>query len=360
MIISIIAITAIVKIRKNQRTGNQFFVIMVIFWSATFITSIRPEILDDIVEATGLFNKAQFLLILSIVIILYLLTLQLMKNKSITFNFHRIVRNSAISTFNQEIASYITEKLDLVIVIAAKNESKTIGNVIEKIHLLNLPFSHKILVVNDGSTDNTAQIAKSKDALVVNHFQNLGLGGAIKTGYIASLFLKPEIVITIDADGQHDPKYIPEMISKIKDENADLVYASRFSTIDYKTTTVRSIGNKFYTKLVNKLGKISITDVTTGYRAVKCEKLESIFFISETNFAIELAIRAGRNNLHIKEIPAQTAGRDFGTSQFHKIERFFVYNINAMTQIFNAFFRAPKFIEIDDSIHLGNIHKSQL
>jgi len=199
MIISIIAITAIVKIRKNQRTGNQFFVIMVIFWSATFITSIRPEILDDIVEATGLFNKAQFLLILSIVIILYLLTLQLMKNKSITFNFHRIVRNSAISTFNQEIASYITEKLDLVIVIAAKNESKSIGDVIEKINLLNLPFSHKILVVNDGSTDNTAQIAKSKDALVVNHFQNLGLGGAIKTGYIASLFLKPEIVITTDA-----------------------------------------------------------------------------------------------------------------------------------------------------------------
>ena len=88
--------------------------------------------------------------------------------------------------------------------------------------------------------------------------------------------------------------------------------------------------------------------------------MESIFFISETNFAIELAIRAGRNNLHIKEIPAQTAGRDFGTSQFHKIERFFVYNINAMTQIFNAFFRAPKFIEIDDSIHLGNIHKSEL
>ena len=134
MIISIIAITAIVKIRKNQRTGNQFFVIMVIFWSATFITSIRPEILDDIVEATGLFNKAQFLLILSIVIILYLLTLQLMKNKSITFNIHRIIRNSAISIFNQEIASYITENLDLEIVITVKNESKNIDNVIAKVN----------------------------------------------------------------------------------------------------------------------------------------------------------------------------------------------------------------------------------
>jgi len=85
--------------------------------------------------------------------------------------------------------------------------------------------------------------------------------------------------------------------------------------------------------------------------------LESIFFISENNFAIELAIRAGRNGLKIVEVPAKTVGRDYGTSQFHKIEKFFVYNINAIIQIFNAFWRAPKLIEIDDSIHVGNSPK---
>jgi len=357
MAISGIIIGAIFKARIDKRSGNQFFVIMILFWSSVFITAYRPEILDDIVEITGLFNKAQVLLIFSIVIILYLLGLQLIKNQSISFNFHRIVRNSAITNFQQQIIDSISDKVDLVIVIAAKNESKTIGDVIDKINILQLPYNYKIIVVNDGSTDDTALIAKKKGAFVINHFQNLGIGGALKTGYIASIFFKPEIVITIDADGQHDPKYISEIISKIKNNNADLVYTSRFSTIDYKTTTVRSVGNKFYTKLVNKLGNISITDVTSGYRGIKFEKLESIFFISENNFAIELAIRAGRNGLKIVEVPAKTVGRDYGTSQFHKIEKFFVYNINAIIQIFNAFLRAPKLIEIDDSIHVGNSPK---
>ena len=357
MIISAVIIGAIVKARKDQRTGNQFFIVMILFWFAVFLSALRPEILDDIVEYTGLFNKSQVLLILSMVIIMYLLTIQLLKNKSISFNFHRVVRNAAISNFQQHTLNLNIDQLELMIVIAAKNESKTIGNVIDQINSLKLPYSYKILVVNDGSTDDTVLIAKKKGAFVINHFQNLGIGGATKTGYIGSLFFKPEIVITIDADGQHDPKYIPEIVSMIKSENIDLVYASRFSTIDYKTTMIRSVGNKFYTNLVNKLGKISITDVTTGYRGIRFEKIESVFFISETNFAIEFAIRAGRNGLKIGEIAAKTVSRNFGTSQFHKIEKFFVYNINAVIQIFNAFFRGPKFIEIDDSIHLGNVQQ---
>jgi len=357
MIISAVIIGAIVKARKDQRTGNQFFIVMILFWFAVFLRAFRPEILDDIVEYTGLFNKSQVLLILSMVIIMYLLTIQLLKNKSISFNFHRVVRNAAISNFQQHMLNLNIDQLELMIVIAAKNESKTIGNVIDQINSLKLPYSYKILVVNDGSTDDTVLIAKKKGAFVINHFQNLGIGGATKTGYIGSLFFKPEIVITIDADGQHDPKYIPEIISMIKSENIDLVYASRFSTIDYKTTMIRTVGNKFYTNLVNKLGKISITDVTTGYRGIRFEKIESVFFISETNFAIEFAIRAGRNGLKIGEIAAKTVSRNFGTSQFHKIEKFFVYNINAVIQIFNAFFRGPKFIEIDDSFHLGNVQQ---
>jgi len=357
MIISAVIIGAIVKARKDQRTGNQFFIVMILFWFAVFLSALRPEILDDIVEYTGLFNKSQVLLILSMVIIMYLLTIQLLKNKSISFNFHRVVRNAAISNFQQHTLNLNIDQLELMIVIAAKNESKTIGNVIDQINSLKLPYSYKILVVNDGSTDDTVLIAKKKGAFVINHFLNLGIGGATKTGYIGSLFFKPEIVITIDADGQHDPKYIPEIVSMIKSENIDLVYASRFSTIDYKTTMIRTVGNKFYTNLVNKLGKISITDVTTGYRGIRFEKIESVFFISETNFAIEFAIRAGRNGLKIGEIAAKTVSRDFGTSQFHKIEKFFVYNINAVIQIFNAFFRGPKFIEIDDSIHLGNVQQ---
>ena len=343
MLISILVVAVITKVRKDQRTGNQFFIIMVLFWSAVFITAFRPSIFEDVVVFTGLFNVAQLLLIFSIIIILYLLAIQVLKNKNAAYSLHNIVREIAISNFKRQVRNSIQHETDLIIVIAAKNESKTLGGVIERIKSLNIPYSYKIIVVNDGSTDDTESISLERGASTINHSYNLGIGGAIKTGYVAARIFKPDIVITIDADGQHDPKFIPEIISKIKNHGADMVYASRFSTAsNYKTTKVRSIGNRFYTWLVNKIAGISITDVTSGYRAVKFDRLDDIFFIAETNFAIELAIRAGRNGLKITEIPVTTFGRDAGTSQFHKIERFLIYNVNAMTQILDAFLRSPK------------------
>jgi len=153
--VAAIIIAALVKARREQRAGNQFFVIMILFWSSVIIIVLRPEILDDLVAITGFSNKAQILLIGSIIIIMYLLTIQLKKNQSISFNYHRIVRNTAITNFQQQVTDLISDKVDLVIVIAAKNESKTIGNVIDKIYALKLPQTFKIIVVNDGSTDDT-------------------------------------------------------------------------------------------------------------------------------------------------------------------------------------------------------------
>ena len=146
MIVSLFAIAIITKVRKDQRVGNSFFVIILIFWSIVFITALRPEILDEIVIITGLFNKAQFLLILSIIIIMYLLTLQLIKNKNISYNFHRIVRNAAISNFRNEVLNSIKDPVNLIVLIIAKNESKSIGNVIEK-----NPFSWNVFLHNYGS-----------------------------------------------------------------------------------------------------------------------------------------------------------------------------------------------------------------
>jgi len=223
-------------------------------------------------------------------------------------------------------------------------KKKTIGKVIDGIHSLSLSDPYQIIVVNDGSKDKTAYIAKQKNTLVVNHFFNLGIGGAIKTGYLAAKFLNPLVVVNLDADGQHSPEYISKMIDEIKNKKCDLVYASRFhSESSYSTSGVRSIGNKFYTNLVNKIGKISLTDVTSGYRAIRFEKIKSIYFISETNFAIELALRAAKNNLKIVEIPIVASEREHGLSQFYKIERFLVYNIRATIQIYNSRFRSIEF-----------------
>jgi len=329
--------------RIKNRTGNQFFIIMIIFWSGVFLIAIRPELLDSVLNSTGLVNRSQFLFSVSIVIILYLLITQSLKSKTSSSNLSRVIRELALSNFRKDISALNEKKTDLIIIIVAKNEEGTIGSVIDKIRSLSLPLTYQIIVVNDGSTDKTETIAEQKGALVVSHYYNLGIGAVVKTGFLAARLLKPEIVINIDGDGQHDPKYIPEIISKIKDSDVDLVYASRFAKeSEYKTNVVRSVGNRSYTRLVNRLGKISLTDVTSGYRGMRFDKLDSIFFRAESNFAIELALRAGRAGLKIIEIPTIAETREFGASQFYKIERFFLYNFNAIVQIFAALFRKPE------------------
>jgi len=342
-IVSLGIIILLTKARMQNRTGNQFFIIMIIFWSGIFLIALRPTLLDSVLNSTGIVNRVQFLFSTSLIIILYLLYTQIVRSKTTSRNLNHIIRELALSDFRKEIVVSDKKNTDLIIIIVAQNEESTIGMVIDKIHSLNLPLTYQIIVVNDGSTDKTETIAEQKGALVLSHYYNLGIGAVVKTGFLAARLLKPEIVINIDGDGQHDPKYIPEIISKIKDSDVDLVYASRFAKESaYKTNLVRSVGNRSYTRLVNCLGKISLTDVTSGYRGMRFDKLDSIFFRSESNFAIELALRAGRAGLKITEIPTITETREFGASQFHKIERFFLYNINAMRQIFDALFRKPE------------------
>ena len=336
-------IIILTKIRSSGRIGNQFFIIILLFWIGVFVISADPTLLDTILESTDLQNRAQFLLIISTIIIIFLLITQFSKNKNLALNFNRLIRDIALSNFQREYLK-AKQEIKLLIIIVAKNEARTIGNIIDKINSINLALPHQIIVVNDGSTDDTEIIVRNKGAWVINHIFNLGIGGATKTGFCACKIIdpSPQIIVSLDADGQHDPKYIPDIISKITEEKADLVYASRFSNKnEYQTSAIRRTGNKFYNKLVNRISNLSISDVTSGYRGIRYDKIDSIYFISETNFAIELALRAARNNLKIKEIPALALGRGFGESQFYRMENFFLYNTKAIKQIFNAYFRKP-------------------
>ncbi|AFS83776.1 DUF2304 family protein [Candidatus Nitrosopumilus sediminis] len=346
IVISLVIIAILVKIRIQERIGNKFFGIMMVFWSLVISISLNPNILDNIIDSTQLDNRAQVLLIISIGVIIYTLYSQTIKTRNISGNFYLLIRKTAIDNFKREFKDIIKDPIDVLIVITAKDEEKSIGKVIDSIRSLQFSFTYKILVINDGSSDDTENIARLKNVLVVNHIFNLGIGGATKTGFYVAKILQPKIVINIDADGQHDPRFILQMISKIKDENIDMVYGSRFyKDTEYETSMIRFIGNKFYTKLVNRITGLSLTDVNTGYRAVSFEKLDSIFFFSETNFAIELAIRAARNGLKISEIPTLSVTRAYGESQFHKIEKFLSYNINVQKQIFNANYRRKTPIE---------------
>ena len=154
VIVSIIIIVVLTKIKIDGRTGTEFYTIMMIFWASLIIVGAKPEILDSILDTTGIINRTQFLFSASLIIIVYLLYNQSRKSKKTSSNLFQVIRNIALSNFKKEIQNK-PSTAELIIVIVAKDESKSLGKVIDEINKEEIPLSYDILVVNDGSSDNT-------------------------------------------------------------------------------------------------------------------------------------------------------------------------------------------------------------
>ncbi len=154
-----------------------------------------------------------------------------------------------------------------LVIVPAYNESKSINNVVNSILKQNIE-NCDVLVVNDGSKDNTYEEAKKTKAIVINSPNNLGIGGAVQTGYLYAYKNNYDIAIQIDGDGQHDPKYILDLIHEIENGN-DLVIGSRFvEKTNYNQKFFRMLGNNIISFIIKASTKVKIYDTTSGYRAV--------------------------------------------------------------------------------------------
>lgn len=154
-----------------------------------------------------------------------------------------------------------------LVLIPAYNEERQIAGVIERIRSA-IPECD-ILVVNDGSRDATAVVARAAGAAVVSHPFNMGYGVTIQTGYKFAKAAGYDFLIQIDGDGQHDPAFIPRLLEPVRSGKADFVLGSRFlGEQSYRPPLVRRIGILFFRKLVSIVIGREITDPTSGYQAM--------------------------------------------------------------------------------------------
>lgn len=163
------------------------------------------------------------------------------------------------------------------IVLPAKNESAAIGQTIAQIQLLQL--AHEVIVVNDGSTDQTKQVAESAGAKVVTHHYSKGNGAAIKTGARTAT---GDVIIFMDADGQHDPQDIPRLLKKIE-EGYDLVVGARQK--GSQASLGRGIANGLYNNLATYMTEQKVEDLTSGFRAVRAEKFREFIYLLPNGFS---------------------------------------------------------------------------
>ena len=163
------------------------------------------------------------------------------------------------------------------IVLPAKNESGAIGQTLAQIQQLQL--AHEIIVVNDGSTDQTKQVAESAGAKVVTHPYSKGNGAAIKTGARTAT---GDIIVFMDADGQHDPQDITRLIEKIE-QGYDLVVGARQK--GSQASVGRGIANTLYNNLATYMTEQKVEDLTSGFRAVRADKFREFLYLLPNGFS---------------------------------------------------------------------------
>ncbi len=202
----------------------------------------------------------------------------------------------------------------ICVVVPAFNESRSIARVVERLHLA-LPDAH-VVVVNDGSEDDTARRALRAGATVISLPVNLGIGGAVQVGYRYALRHGFDIAIQVDGDDQHDPSEIERLLAPIREGRAEMVVGSRWlGRGDYAATKGRRFAMRFLAKLVGWRTGATFTDTTSGFRAVGVEGIELFARTYPTDFPeVESLVLASRNGLRLEEVPVRMSPRGHGQS----------------------------------------------
>lgn len=206
--------------------------------------------------------------------------------------------------------------MKLSIIVPAYNEASTIGHVIEQVRGVDLPGVEKeIIVVNDGSSDRTVEIARSKGAVVIQHIINRGLGGALGTGIEAALRRGADILVTCDADGQHSPDDIRKVVEPIRMGQAGVVIGSRMLETGGMPWT-RRIANRMANLVTLVLFGIRTTDSQSGLRAFSRSAAKQIRIRTNTyEVSSEICGEIGRHRLRFMEVPIQAIYTDYSLSK---------------------------------------------
>jgi hypothetical protein len=247
----------------------------------------------------------------------------------------RLIENLALEQFRQtghpeQFAGGIA------VVIPAYNEGDNIAHVLHSLPQRVCGKELHALVIDDGSADNTTDRARDVGAAGVRLPLNRGQGAALRTGYRLALITGADVVVTMDADGQHQPSELSRLVAPIVDGDADVVNGSRVLGDADPSHAAREMGIKVFAQLLSLLTWSRITDPACGYRAVRTEALRGLEFRQDQFHNSEFIVEASKKKLRTIEVPVTVASRLSGQS---KKPTHFRYGIGFANALVRAWLR---------------------
>ncbi len=221
---------------------------------------------------------------------------------------------------------------NIAVVVPAYNEADNIGYVLDRIPEEVCGRRTAVLVVDDGSRDGTGAIAEQHRAAVARHVINRGGGAALRTGYRLMVDSGAEIVVTLDADGQHLPSEMERLVQPVLDGEVDLAHGSRVLGHADRNHFARELGIVFFNRIVSLITRTHVTDCSNGYRAVRTSVLPQLVLRQEQFHTSEFMIEAIKRGVPAREVPVTVERRLHGHSKKPAVVRYGLGFANAIVR----------------------------
>ena len=312
----LLAAFAIARYRKGQLRRGEALLIGAVS-SALAVAAIAPGLLDPVLSALG-FQAGQERRIIGLLVLSNLFTLALV--------FRGFIRDDTLSAELGDLVDYVALRRlqdenhpelmgTAAVVIPAYNEADNLPSVLSEMPDEVGGLRVQPIVIADGCTDQTETAARNLGATVIRRDLRRGSGAAVRLGYQAALEGGARIIVTLDADGQHDPGEMEQLVKPIFAEDVDMVQGSRILGEFEVESKARKHGVRVFAWLLTLLGSTRITDPSTGYRAMTASALKRLDLRQDQFYVSELILDASRKGMTVVEVPITIRARASGTSK---------------------------------------------
>jgi len=328
-----VAIIAFAVVRRRSLRNADVLILLLAGFGLAIVSG--TELTDALLEAfsfkRGNGGRILGLAVFAIFILFLLILRALTQTARHTRELSAVLEGLAWEEFRQAgLAERFRGKI--AVLIPAYNEADNIGYVLDRVPEEVCGRATAVLVVDDGSRDGTGEVAAAHRAAVARHVINRGGGAALRTGYRLLADSEAEIVVTLDADGQHLPAEMSRLVQPVLDGEVDLAHGSRVLGRADHNHFARELGIVFFNRVVSFITRTHVTDCSNGYRAVRASVLPQLVLRQEQFHTSEFMIEAIKRGVPAREVPVTVERRLHGHSKKPAVVRYGIGFANAIVR----------------------------